>query len=249
MPTVVACQVEGGVARFGLSVDDRLSSRLDEELSDRHVAIECRGVKWCPVILRARVTAVCLTSRQRAAGCRSTRGQANMSNMQLFGDARREARSERMAARHGVTKWGSPCRHSGDGAYARCKRELAYIIFGVDVCSYCEEMLHIVDIAVCGRSQQLPSLVVQRWPSLGHRECVPSGRGCPAHRTASANKRTAGNLLYAIVRAADCFSCSEDVVELPVQVQYVPVYRRSSSCSRSDLKKTSRVRKPHAPVL
>ena len=53
LPAIIASEVEGGVPRFGLRVDDRLSSRLDQELGDGHVTVECCGVERGPVVLRA----------------------------------------------------------------------------------------------------------------------------------------------------------------------------------------------------
>ena len=82
--TVVACQVEGGVARFGLSVT--IARRLDEELSDRHVAIECYGVM---------VRSSCEQEELdvKAAGCRSSRA----SELALWG---REAQADRRGWQH-----------------------------------------------------------------------------------------------------------------------------------------------------
>ena len=48
----------------------------------------------------------------------------------------------------------------------------AHIICSVDVCSYREEPLDAIDVAVCRCSQQLPTVGVQQLRPFGHRAGV-----------------------------------------------------------------------------
>ena len=72
----------------------------------------------------------------------------------------------KMADRDGAT-----ARRRGTCSAVRVMRG-AHIICGVDVCSYREEPLDAIDVAVCRCSQQLPTVGVQQLRPFGHRAGV-----------------------------------------------------------------------------